>query len=174
MFWDDASKSALRAARDAVSILEAQKARALGAQGVPASPPSVRAPAAAALDAKGWHRDSGKTSAAAVLDATGWHRDGTTGARLTQRILFGGQALTVRDETGNWAPHDERYLALLVEHGQPCSGNESGLKAFSDAFPTRPVGSITGHISVFNVQEYNKWQQGEGQGKWGGWPGWKK
>ena len=60
MFWDDASKSALRAARDAVSILEAQKARALGAQGVPASPPSVRAPAAAALDAKGWHRDSGK------------------------------------------------------------------------------------------------------------------
>ena len=52
--------------------------------------------------------------------------------------------------------------------------NESGLKAFSDAFPTRPVGSITGHISVFNVQEYNKWQQGEGQGKWGGWPGWKK
>ena len=156
MFWDDASKSALRAARDAVSILEAQKARALGAQGVPASPPSVRAPAAATLDAKGWHRD------------------GTTGARLTQRILFGGQALTVRDETGNWAPHDERYLALLVEHGQPCSGNESGLKAFSDAFPTRPVGSITGHISVFNVQEYNKWQQGEGQGKWGGWPGWKK
>ena len=34
------------------------------------------------------------------------------GARLTQRILFGGQALTVRDETGNWVPHDERYLAL--------------------------------------------------------------
>ena len=93
---------------------------------MPASPPSVRAPAAAALDAKGWHRDSGKTSAAAALDATGWHRDATTGARLTQRILFGGQALTVRDETGNWAPHDERYLALLVEHGQPCSGTSRG------------------------------------------------
>ena len=30
---------------------------------MPASPPSVRAPAAATLDAKGWHRDSGKTSA---------------------------------------------------------------------------------------------------------------
>ena len=110
--WDDDNERALRAAREAVSILEAQKSRALGAQGEPASPPSVRAPAAAALDSKGWHRDSGKTSAAAALYAKGWHRDATTGARLTQRIFFGGQALTVRDETGNWVPHDERYLAL--------------------------------------------------------------
>ena len=149
----------------------------------PRRPRALRCPGCAGVAAIGTRAGRGRPRCQglasrerqeAALDATGWHRDGTTGARLTQRILFGGQALTVRDETGNWAPHDERYLALLVEHGQPCSGNESGLKAFSDAFPTRPVGSITGHISVFNVQEYNKWQQGEGQGKWGGWPGWKK
>ena len=77
--WDDDNERALRAAREAVSILEAQKSRALGAQGEPASPPSVRAPAAAALDSKGWHRDSGKTSVAAALYAKGWHRDATTG-----------------------------------------------------------------------------------------------
>jgi hypothetical protein len=98
----------------------------------------------------------------------------TTGPRLTQQTLFGGQAPPVREDKGNWAPHDERYLELLKKHGQPCSGNESGLKAFSEAFPTRTDGSIKGHISVFNVQDYKKWQQGEGQGKWGGWDGWRK
>ena len=103
---DDDELARLKRARalldESIELLEAKK-RAADASEATSEAAPVAHEQAAPVPAR----------APAAARAPGQHRDATTGARLTQRTLFGDQALTVRDETGNWAPHDNHYLALL-------------------------------------------------------------